>query len=122
MKTYYTEKLQGRAMRVCMTAFLFVAAATNALADVTNVSVQGTTSTQAILKYTPPDEGVCTVEISESSSFTPLVHDVDPSLFGGSNLDSRSEGTTNGSERVFVAGKRRAQQASNGHWYSRALQ
>jgi hypothetical protein len=92
------------------------------MAAVTNVSVTGTTSTQAILRYTAPDDGVCTVEASENASFTPLVHDVDPQLFPGSNLDSRSEGASDGRQRVFVLGKRRAEKAANGHWYSRALQ
>jgi hypothetical protein len=108
-------------MRVCMPVF-FVASAASALAAVTNVSIQGTTPTQAILHYTAPDEGTCTVEVSESPSFSPLVHDVDPTLYVGANLDIRREGTFNGAERVFVIGKRRAERAGNGHWYSRALQ
>lgn len=93
-----------------------------AAAAITNVSVQGTTPTQAILRYTAPDTGVCTVEVSESPSFAPLVHDVDAQLFPGSNLDSRNESASNGPERVFVIGKRRAEKAVNGKWYSRALQ
>ena len=72
---------------------MFFAAGLTALAAVSNIEVRGATSTQAVLQYTAPDESACTVEVSESSSFTPLVHDVDPVLFPGSNLDSRSEGT-----------------------------
>jgi hypothetical protein len=105
-----------------MRAGVFFLASVSAWAAVTNVAVQGTTSTQAVLKYTAPDEGGCSVEVSESAGFSPLVHDVDPGLFAGSNLDSRSEGTSNGSERVFVIGKRRAERGTDGHWYSRALQ
>ena len=93
-----------------------------ATADVTNVAVQGTTSTQAVLRYTAPDSAACTVEVSESASFSPLVHDVDPALFAGANLDNRVESASNGSERTFVIGKRRAERALNGYWYSRALQ
>ncbi len=89
---------------------------------VTGVSVQGATATQAILRFAAPDRGVCTVEVSEWPGFAPLVHDVDASLFAGANLDSRPESTSSGRERVFVIGKRRAEKAANGKWYSRALQ
>ena len=108
-------------MRVCMPAVYFAASMT-ALAAINSVSVPGTTSTQAILQYSAPDTNACTVEVSESSNFVPLVHDVDPALFAGSNLDSRSESTSDGTERVFVIGKRRAERGVDGRWYSRALQ
>ena len=93
-----------------------------AAAQITNVSVQGVTATQAILSYTAPDNVVCTAEVSESASFALLVHDVDAALFPGSNLDNRAESMSSGRERVFVVGKRRAEKAANGTWYSRALQ
>ena len=67
------------------------------------------TSTQAILAYRAPDTNPCSVEVSESQSYRPLAHDVDPALFAGSNLDSRPEATVSGLQRVFVAGKRRAE-------------
>jgi hypothetical protein len=86
-----------------------------------NMQVRGVTSTQAILAYTAPDTNPCTVVVSESPSYSPLVHDVDPGLFAGSNLDSR-EGAASGTQRVFVAGKRRAEKGGSGRWYSRALQ
>jgi hypothetical protein len=89
---------------------------------VSNVAVRGVTNTQAILTYTAPDAGVCSVTVSESPTYSPLVHDVDPTLFAGSNLDSRPESMSSGRSRVFVLGKRRAEKALNGHWYSRALQ
>jgi hypothetical protein len=93
-----------------------------AWADITNAVVGDITSTQAILRYTAPSNAACKVEVSESASFTPLVHDVDTALFTGADQDSRAESLSNGAERVFVIGKRRAEQAANGHWYSRALQ
>jgi hypothetical protein len=93
-----------------------------AVAAITGVSVQSSTATQAILLFTASDNGTCTVEVSESASFAPLVHDVDALLFPGSNLDNRTESASSGRERTFVIGKRRAEKALNGKWYSRALQ
>jgi len=87
-----------------------------------NLQVRGVTSTQAILAYRAPDTNACSVEVSESASYLPLSHDVDPALFAGSNLDNRPGTTSSGLQRVFVAGKRRAEKGSNGRWYSRALQ
>src|SRR5207248_9121191 len=89
---------------------------------ISNLVVRGVTATQAILSYTAPDSAACTVEASESQSYAPLVHDVDGGLFAGGNLDSRPESFSSGRQRVFVLGKRRAEKAVNGHWYSRALQ
>jgi len=37
-----------------------------------------TTNTQALLSYSAPNNNACTVKVSESASFTPLVHDVNP--------------------------------------------
>src|SRR5262249_27651816 len=54
--------------------------------------------------------------------YTPLVHDVDPALFSGSNSDNRSGGIVSGQRRTFVVGKRAAEPASDNNYYSRALQ
>ena len=88
---------------------------------ITGVSVVGTTPTQSILAYTAPSSGVCTVAVSLSPSYTPLVPDVDPTLFSGSNSDARAGSITIGLARIFVVGTRTAQAAS-GTNYSRALQ
>ena len=99
-----------------------VLTASLAYGAVGNLQVRGVTSTQAIIAYTAPDAAACAVEVSESPSYRPLAHDVDPVLFAGSNLDSRPGATASGRQRVFVAGKRRAERGTDGHWYSRALQ
>ena len=86
-----------------------VLTASMAYGAVGNLQVRGVTSTQAIIAYTAPDTDACSVEVSESPSYRPLAHDVDPALFAGSNLDNRPEATASGRQRVFVAGKRRAE-------------
>ena len=108
------------ALRAALSALAFWPAA--ASASITNVTVDGTTSTQAVLRYTAPSQAACSVQVSESAGLQPLVHDVDPSLFPGENLDSRGGSLTSGLTRVFVVGKRRADRGADSHWYSRALQ
>src|ERR1039457_5627588 len=101
---------------------MIVLTASMAYGAVGNLQVRGVTSTQAILAYRAPDTNPCSVEVSESPSYVPLAHDVDPTLFTGSNLDNRPEATVSGLQRVFVAGERRAEKGSDGRWHSRALQ
>lgn len=91
-------------------------------AQITNVSVAGVTNTQAMIRYTAPDPSACTVAVSQSPTYSPLVHDVDPAIFPASNLDNRPGSVSDGQPRAFVAGTRDAEQGINGHWYSRALQ
>ena len=86
------------------------------------VTLVGTTATQAILSYTAPDSNACQVKVSESASLTPLVHDVDPSLFVNADMDTSTSSLTSGTTRIFVVGKRAAEQALDGKYYSRALQ
>src|SRR5690242_15405440 len=92
------------------------------------VTVSATSPTQAILSYVAPDSQACTVEVSESATYTPLVHDVDPAIFAGGNLDSRTPGAlSSGTSRVFLVGARiigRSSFPAGGDFplYSRALQ
>ena len=80
------------------------------------------TATQAILAFRSPSDTACEVKVSEDASFASLVHDVDPLLFSGANMDNRPGAVVNGTARIFVAGKRLAARALDGNTYSRALQ
>jgi hypothetical protein len=102
--------------------FFFFSFAFSLAAQISNVSVLGVTNTQAALQYTAPDAAACTVEVSTSPTYVPLVHDVDPAIFAGSNLDTRPGSISGNVPRTFVAGTRDAEQGLSGQWYSRALQ
>lgn len=87
---------------------------------ITNVSVRAT-NTQAVISYTAPDAGTCNLEVSESASYTLVVHDVDETMFVSASADDRAGNLVSGRARVFVVGHRRAEKGIDGHWYSRAL-
>jgi hypothetical protein len=105
-------------MRILLSLFL----ALPACATITNVRTLGTTATQAVLAYTAPNGLACALKVSETPVYSPLVHDVDASLFSGSNFDSRAGNPTVGRARTFVVGQRLAAQGVDGNYYSRALQ
>ncbi|MDQ6664814.1 MAG: hypothetical protein M3Z23_10510, partial [Acidobacteriota bacterium] len=84
--------------------------------------MSGATSTRAIVSYTAPDSGACSIKVSENSSYAPLVYDVDPMKFAGANLDNRADNVNSGRKRNFVIGKRAVETASDNKRYSRALQ
>lgn len=63
------------------------------------------TSRQIIAKYTAPSTSPCTVEVSESNTYSPLVPDVNTTLFSGSDQDNRTGGLGAGTtSRTFIAG------------------
>lgn len=62
----------------------------SAMAQVSNLDVIGSTSTQAVISYTAPSNADCSIEVSQSASFVPLAHDVNPVLFPGSNSDTEN--------------------------------
>src|ERR1043166_560010 len=92
-----------------MCAWLLPLAAASVLAVASPVNditlTLSSTSRQIIVSYTAPDTSPCTVEVSESAGYSPLVNDVKATLFSGSNSDSRTGalgvGTTS---RVMVIG------------------
>ncbi|HWR52086.1 MAG TPA: hypothetical protein VN428_13320 [Bryobacteraceae bacterium] len=90
-----------------------------------NIRVLGTTATQAVLAYSAPSAAACSLQISERNSFgadySP-VHDVNSALFPGADSDARTGSVVHGRSRTFVAGKRAAERAADGRYYSRALQ
>jgi hypothetical protein len=69
---------------------------------INNVRVTDATPREVILRYVAPTPAACTVEVSESPAYTPLVNDVDPTLFTGANSDFRNG--TQGRERFLVIG------------------
>lgn len=79
------------------------------------------TSMQALLTYAASPTADCTVEVSESPLYVPLVYDVNPVMFPGADKDSAGVHLRDGVVRTFVVGKRRTDSAANGN-YSRALQ
>ncbi len=93
--------------------------------QISNVRVDGTTSTQAVVEYTAPNGSACAVKVSEVNDFgtgyTP-VNDVNTTLFSGADQDNRSGNIAAGRARTFVVGKRVAEVGLDGQRYSRALQ
>lgn len=87
------------------------------------VNVQSVTAQQAILQYTAPySSATCTVAVSSAPAYTPLVHDVDTTLFANSNLDNRAGSISNGTNRLFLVGARTVATGLDGNNYSRSLQ
>jgi hypothetical protein len=87
-----------------------------------SVQLIGATPTQATFRYTAPDANACTVQEGTDPTFASVDHDVDPTLFSGSNLDTRTGNIVNGVSRTIVVGFRGTGVASDGKLYSRALQ
>ncbi len=101
---------------------LFCLLVTRAQAAIQNVTVLGTTATQALIRYTAPNNSPCNVEVSESTTYSPLVNDVDANKFALAPSDARPGAISNGVERMFVIGRRVAEVGLDSVRYSRALQ
>src|ERR1700733_2880262 len=108
-----------------LATLLFAATAAKAFVahGPSQLSVIGTSATQAILNYQAPDANPCQVQVSTNASMTPLAADVNPTLFTAANQDNRPGSASNSpTDRYFVAGKRRSDVALDGLRHSRALQ
>ena len=81
---------------------------------VTSVSIEPT-NTQAIFRM-PASAASCTVEVSQSATYLPLVADVDPALFAGAGTYSSNAG------HWYVVGKRQVAASLANGARSRALQ
>ena len=97
----------------------FGALLASSLLGQTSVSVVGVTSTQSILRYTCGNSSAATIEVSESPTYSPLVHDVNSTLFSGAGSDGSS---VVGVRPDFVVGKRETDLALDTNYYSRSLQ
>ncbi len=71
---------------------------------VSNVSVR-VTHRQAVLEFTAPGGGACTVDVFTDPGMTHPINDTNTGLFPQSNLDNRPGSISNGSKRIFVAGQ-----------------
>ncbi|MEP6538657.1 MAG: hypothetical protein ABJF23_25180, partial [Bryobacteraceae bacterium] len=101
---------------------LFAATCGLSEAAISGVQVLGATNVQAAIAFEAPAGAACRVEVSENPSYAPLANDVNPALFNGADLDSRSGSVTDAGRRIFIAGSRSVDQAADSKWYSRALQ
>ncbi len=81
----------------------------------------GRTATQALLYYVAPDTSPCTVQVSESSSYSPLVADVDPALYAAAGSDATHDILPAGTARLLRIGMRTSTLALDGRRHSRAL-
>jgi len=102
--------------------FLLLFFALNLWAQPTLLKIHGATSTQVVFSYVSPDSSACTSELSESSTLSPLVYDVNTTFFSGSNSDANRgiSGVGVAGKRIVVLGTQDVQLYS-ANWYSRAL-
>jgi len=85
------------------------------------VSVVATSPTQAVLRIS--NGAACSIEVSESPTYSPVVPDVDGTLFGGAGSDAtRNTSLIGDNDKIVVIGKRRIDTTQIGTKVSRSLQ
>lgn len=87
----------------------------------TTATISAVTNTQAVIRVISDQPGSCSYRISETQDLSVPVNDVNPLLFPGADSDARATSLVSANERSFVVGVRRADQGTDGKWYSRAL-
>lgn len=94
-------------------------------AAVSNLRITSATATQIAVSFTITAPGsACTIEISEESDYTPLMTDVDTTLYSGADQCNRASSVAHGNNYTVVLGKRGAEAidaALDGYTRSRAL-
>src|SRR5690348_9797498 len=102
-----------------MRYFLLFLCAVATYAQPTNVSVTRTTHQQIVLSYNAPAGDDCSIELSESPTYAPVVPDVDSTLYTGSSFDfCRASTYIGGTRRMVVLGARVVDKANDGKRYS----
>jgi hypothetical protein len=94
-------------------------------AQTVTTNVMYVSNTQAIVHVIasgPASPYACIYTASEGSLLGAPVNDVNPTLFPGSNTESRPSASVIGNNHYFVFGTRTYQQATTKQWVSRALQ
>jgi hypothetical protein len=92
-------------------------------AEITGLTLVSASPTQVMFSYNAPDAAnPCKLEVSENSSYSPLVNDVNPTLFKGSDSDDRDGNLVQKTSRIVILGRRLVRTASDGNRYSLALQ
>src|SRR5260370_1416764 len=56
------------------------------------IATPGATATQYVMSYIAANSGLCMIEVSTSSTYSPLVHGVDPTIFANANLYGQTNG------------------------------
>lgn len=107
-------------MKKLLIAILFLSPVAHAT---TTATIAAITTQQAVLQTVTTSTAACSVIVSTSPTYSPVIYDVDTTKFPGSNLDSRYMGLNNGNRRIFVIGKRAAVDVASGTLikYSRSL-
>src|SRR5258708_3914816 len=84
---------------------VLLSAVSSARSEISNAQVLGVSNVQALIGFSANVNADCQVKVSESASFDPLVNDLNPGLFVGSDSAARA-GNIVGDQRIVVVGKR----------------
>lgn len=106
-----------------MKFLLLILGAAVCLAQPTHVRVTPSHN-RLVFEYDAPSSSACTIEVSESASYAPVVNDVNTTLFTGSNSDLRTidpNPIQQDNHRVFIVGTPRVELAADSTYQSRGI-